>query len=541
MALKRFRLGRGWGRTEPAGSVSGGPAVPGGPGVDRRGLARTGTIGAAVLLVGALTVIVNYFGAKYWERFDWTAEQLYTLSEKTVNLLAEVDRDVEVYVFLDPSDELYTPVRELLQRYEAASPRIDVRLLDPGRDVLEARRLAEEYELTDAAVVFDAGDDQRVVQRPDLVEYDFTGAQFGMQPEIEGFHGEQRFSQAILSLVEETKPRVLFTTGHGERSLDDRGPGGLAAAARILGQDNFEIEEWASLGADEVPEGTDLIVVAGPRTTFLPPELALFSGFLESGGRMLFLLDAAIGGAGGPAAESGLVDWLAGWGVEVGRDVVVDPENQLPTVGAGTFFVNRWPAESPPTRSVRQAGVPMLVSIARSVGGGSAPDGAEVAVLVESSPEAWAERDLASADVARDPEDLGGPLPLGVVVRTRQDGAELEDPFFEEDADLETGAAGDDAGGPSGPEGFRLVVFGDSDWATAQLLEFHSPNAVLLADTLNWLVEREALLGIPPKRPEQVRLTLTPSQLRWLWLLALGILPGLGLLAGAVVYYRRRR
>jgi len=515
-----------------------GDAGPAGPGVDRRGLARGGTLGAAVLLVAALTLIVNYFGGKYWERFDWTAEQLYSLSEKTVNLLAEVDRDVEVYVFLDPSDELYTPVRELLSRYEDASPRVQVRLLDPGRDLIEARRLAEEYELTDAAVVFDSGDDQRVVQRPDLVEYDFTGAQLGMQPEIEGFRGEQRFTQAILSLVEETKPRVLFTTGHGERSLDDRGPRGLAAAARILGEDNFEIEEWASLGEDEVPEGTDLIVVAGPRSTFLPPELELFGGFLEDGGRILFLLDAPVGPEGRGDGDAGLVEWLAGWGVEVGRDVVVDPPNQLPSVGPGTFFVNRWPADVPPTRSVRRGELPVLVSLARSVGPGAPPDGAESLVLLETSPDAWGERDLASDDLARDAGDLSGPVPLGVVVQPRAAAAGPEDPFGDEIP----GDGDEAAGGEPGAEpGFRLVVLGDSDLATQEFLAASQPNAFLLGDTLNWLVEREALLGIPPKRPEQVRLTLTQSQARWLWLLALGILPGLGLLAGAVVYYRRRR
>ena len=64
---------------------------------------------------------------------------------------------------------------------------------------------------------------------------------------------------------------------------------------------------------------------------------------------------------------------------------------------------------------------------------------------------------------------------------------------------------------------------------------------MLLIDTLNWLAERESLLGIPPKEPERVRLTLTGTQMAWTLGLALLILPGLAVIAGVVVWFRRRR
>jgi ABC-type uncharacterized transport system involved in gliding motility auxiliary subunit len=87
----------------------------------------------------------------------------------------------------------------------------------------------------------------------------------------------------------------------------------------------------------------------------------------------------------------------------------------------------------------------------------------------------------------------------------------------------------------------RLVVFGDSDFASDQLLRASEANVVLLIDTLNWLVERESLLGIPPKEPERVRLSLTQSQMTWVYALALLILPGLAVILGVVVWLRRRR
>jgi ABC-type uncharacterized transport system involved in gliding motility auxiliary subunit len=38
-----------------------------------------------------------------------------------------------------------------------------------------------------------------------------------------------------------------------------------------------------------------------------------------------------------------------------------------------------------------------------------------------------------------------------------------------------------------------------------------------------------------------VHLSLSASELRWVYLLSLVVLPGLGVLLGAVVWYRRRR
>jgi ABC-type uncharacterized transport system involved in gliding motility auxiliary subunit len=86
----------------------------------------------------------------------------------------------------------------------------------------------------------------------------------------------------------------------------------------------------------------------------------------------------------------------------------------------------------------------------------------------------------------------------------------------------------------------RLVVIGDSDLATNAQLQ-NVPNATLLANTLNWLVERETLIGIPPKKPEQVRLSLTRSELSRLTWMVLVVLPGLVILTGLTVFLRRRR
>jgi len=91
------------------------------------------------------------------------------------------------------------------------------------------------------------------------------------------------------------------------------------------------------------------------------------------------------------------------------------------------------------------------------------------------------------------------------------------------------------------PKGPRLVVVGDSDFAGNQLLQANFGNSVLLSNSMNWLVDRQQLLSIPPKKTEQVHLSLTQSEIRTVYLLSLLVLPGLGVALGAIVYVKRRR
>ncbi len=492
---------------------------------DRRALVRGGTIGAAVVLLGALLVFANYFSGRYYKRFDWTRTKLYSLSEKSENVLATLDEPVEVYVFLSPQDELYEPVRELLRRYEAATPRVTVKIVDPEKSPLEAEQLVQRFAVTGASIVVVRGDDKRVIDSSELADMDFSGLQMGGQPRMAGFKGEQAVTSAIYQVAEGSKPKVLVTTGHGELRLDDAGPRGLSSAQQLLGADNFEIEEWAPLGKAAVPEGTGLIVIAGPRGTFVEPELELLTTYLTGGGRILVLLDPSVQTE--RFVETGLGPWLAGFGVEVGNDVVVDPGNPLPFFGAETIFANRY-GQHAIVRPLAEAGIPVLFAASRSVRPGSAP-GYTVTQLVETTDEGWGETDLSALDqVERGEADFGGPVPLGAAVESEQaaPAAPAEAP------------GGEPAAAPAKA---RLVVFGDSDFAANRLVQGNAGNSVLLANALNWLVEREALLGIPPKKTEQVRLSMTQGQLRAVMAIAVLGLPGLAVGTGIWVSVRRRR
>jgi len=499
------------------------------------GLAQASLLSAGVLLVAALVGIVNYLGMRYYHRFDWTSSQIYSLSEKTLSILAGLDRDIEVTLFLREDSPLYDSSKELLGRYAAKSPRVRFRTVSVDKNLIEAQRLVDKFQLSDPnVVVFESGTDRRVVKESALADFDYSALQYGGRPELTGFKGEEAFSGAILELVESRKPRVLLTSGHGEASLDEPGAGGLSGVAGLVGKENLELTSWASLGQPDVPAGTDLLVVAGARARFAEPELQAFGRFLDRGGRMLVLLDPELAPGGG-LLETGLESWLDAYGVQVGANIVVDPGATVPLYGAETLFAGA-SGGHPIVRSLEQAGVGVIVALARSVAAGRAPEGAQAQVLLETTAEGWGESDLGNLRaVAKDVKDLSGPVPLAVAVSAPSQ--EAPSAGMEEEELAEASAPKPPVG--EGPA-WRLVVVGDSDFATNSLLAL-SGNPTLLANSFNWLLDRQKLLGIGPKKPDQVRMTLTPGQLSGVTWLVLAGLPALAIAAGIAVHFRRRR
>jgi ABC-type uncharacterized transport system involved in gliding motility auxiliary subunit len=501
-------------------------------------LAKGTVLSAGVLLVFALIALLNYFGMKYYKRFDWTASRQYSLSDKTKSVLAGIpaDKSIDVTLFLPPNLPLHDAAKELLERYAAASPKVKFKAVDADKNLIEAQRLVDKYQLTSLnVVVFESGDDRRVVEDGDLADYDYSGMQFGQAPQMTGFKGEEAFTGAILELVESRKPKVLFTAGHGEASIDEPGATGYSQVRDLLGKENLEITAWTSLGKPEVPDGTDLVVVAGPKAAFVQPELDALGRYLDRGGRLLVLIDPDLSAKPAP---TGLEAWLRERGVDVRDDIVVDPSSTVPLYGAETLFVSS-AGGHPIIESLSQAQYPVIVALARSIAPGTAPAGMEATTLLTTTGEGWGETNLANlGQVAKDDRDSAAPVPVAVAVAAKA--KESEDPHLHEE-DLEVPEpAGETAAAAAEAPQWRLVVLGDSDLATNAVLP-SAGNPTLVANAFNWLLERQKLLGIGPKKPEQVRLSLTPAQLSRITWSVLAGMPLLAVVSGILVWRRRRR
>ena len=103
----------------------------------------------------------------------------------------------------------------------------------------------------------------------------------------------------------------------------------------------------------------------------------------------------------------------------------------------------------------------------------------------------------------------------------------------------ETGAPDDDDEAAAAPPETRLVVIGDSDFATNGVVGIQG-NRDMFLNTINWLAQQEDLISIRAREPEDRRLTLTADQQRRVFVLSLFLVPGIVLGTGVYTWWRRR-
>jgi len=487
------------------------------------------TLAISVALGLGILVLVNYIGSRRYARFDWTTTGRYSLSEKTLNVLRDLKTPVTVTVFMTAGTPLYPEVDELLKRYKAKSPMLTVENLDPERNLARAKTFVEETGVRNLAVVFRAGEKKKIVTEDRIVEYDYSRARMGGEPSVKNFRGEQEFTSALLSVTQAKAPKVLFTSGHGERRFDAaRSREGFSEVAESLKADNCTVEEWATLGAAAAPEGADLLVVAGPRTPFTESERDVLKKYLEAGGRVLFFLDVEFPpGVSSTLSDFGLGPLLASLGLTLDSDVVVDPKNALPMMGAETVFAKSFRSH-PVTKLL--AGMPVVFPLARSVSVAAAPvPGWKAMPLVETSPEGWGETNLKDLEKSgrpqKDDKDIKGPVSLAAAV--------------EADEPRQTVPEGGAKAGNAPKKKARAVVFGDADWASNAGIA-NAANRLLLSSAVNWALERESLVAIPPKNADQVAVTLTRRDMGQVALVVLLLLPLASVAMGIAIWFRRR-
>lgn len=478
------------------------------------------TLAISVVLGLGILVLVNYIGSRRYARFDWTTTGRYSLSDKTVNVLKELKTPVQVTVFMTAGTPLYPEVDELLKRYKAKCAMLTVETLDPTRNPARAKTFVEETGVRNLAVVFRAGDKKKIVTEDRIVEYDYARARMGGEPSVKNFRGEQEFTSAILAVTQGKVPKVLFTSGHGERAFDAaRSREGFSEVAESLKADNCTVEAWASLGAAVVPEGTDLVVVAGPRSPFTEAERDVLKKYLDAGGRALLFLDVEFSpGAGSTLSDFGLAPLLSAMGLTLDSDVVVDPKNALPMMGAETVFAKSYRAH-PVTKLL--TGMPVVFPLARSVSVAQVPaPGWKATVLVETSADGWGETSLKDLEKSgrpqKDDKDVPGPVSLAAAVEQ------------------------DEAPGAAPKKKSRAVVFGDADWASNAGIA-NASNRLLLSSAANWALERESLVAIPPKTADQVAVTLTRRDIGQVAFVVMLLLPLAAIAMGVAIWARRRK
>src|SRR5262249_37685381 len=204
--------------------------------------------------------------------------------------------------------------------------------------------------------------------------------------------------------------------------------------------------------------------------------------YLGAGGKALLLVGPIIDRDVRRFGHIGLEKLLEKWGARLGDNIVVDPEGAHPLEGPSVWASETY-TEHPIVKKLsgRVTFWPQAREV-RAAGSG----GIDAQELVRTSAKGWGESNLAvfrreaplSFDAAT---DVKGPVPIAVACEAK-------------------------------PSGTRLVVVG-----TPMVIENYRLKGDLVRDynvdfalsALAWLGKKEQMVGVGPKQPEHVKLTLT--------------------------------
>jgi ABC-type uncharacterized transport system involved in gliding motility auxiliary subunit len=466
-------------------------------GFTRKAFLYSGNLLLVVVLVLGILVLVNYFLSKHHTRVDLTSAKLHSLSGQSVKVLKSLKKDISVKAFFREGNPGRGTFENLMKIYAYESPRIKYELIDPDKNP----GLVKRYEVTqDGMIVFESGDkDGRI-----------TAA------------SEEDVTNAVIKLTREKKKVICFLEGHGEASVEESGDGGYSTVKGDLEKLGYEVKKQALALAEGFPADCALLVVPGPKKALLPNEIETIGKYVDRGGRVLFMID--------PETDPGLSPLLAGYGVRLRNDLIVDTVSRL--LGGDYFMpvVSEY-EDHEITRGFRYA---TFFPYARSVEASETkPEGATLTVIAKTSPNSWSERRLDQKQVKFD-KDLDGPGPVSLALV-----ATLKAKAVEKSAAAAEGAdAGAAATGAETPEA-RLAVVGDSDFAANRYLGL-SGNANFFLNMVNWLTEEADLISIQPRTSSPRTLQMSPSQGRLLFFVSVILLPLAILVLGVAVWLRRR-
>lgn len=435
-----------------------------------------------VLVVGVLIIlgIINYFGFQYKKTFDLTTEKLYTLSDQTKKTVGGLKTDVDVVRFAKTADPTFNA---LMPEYHSLSSHLKYETVDPE----QKPDIAKDYGATTMGdVIVSSGDRKQAVQNAS-----------------EGNLGEEDITSAILKVTQAEAKNACFITGHGEKSTADTQEHGYSTVSDGLKKEGYDVKDVNLVTSNGVPSDCSLIVDAGPTKPFFPQEVQMVTKYLDGGGKALLMVD--------PGVDPKLDDIFNAWNIKLGDNVVVDVSGIGQLIGAGPAIplVTDY-GDSPITKNMarQMTFFPEARTVDQADKSKTDP---QIVQLLKTSSRSFTTPKLA-AQVKYDPKtDQTGPLTLGVA-----------------------------ASGLGAALNSRLVVIGDSDFASNSGVGGPGDNSDLFFNTIDWLAQQENQISIRPKQATNRQINMTEAQSHVLTWLDLFLIPGLLIISGITVWWRRR-
>lgn len=447
---------------------------------------------AAVLLVGKLPSTIT--------KLDVTANGMFSLSDKTKQLVGGLAGKVDIYLIVQSGNEDETLV-QLLDRYKSLSPNVTVTRIDPVVSPNFLSQYGVDATMQDNSLLVVSGKRSQHVPYSDIFETDYS-SYYATGNVATSFAGESAVTSAIDYVTRDSLPKAYMLTGHGEPSF-------ITSMQSEVKRENIDLAELSFLTEDAVPEDCACLVINSPKADLSAGDKDKIAAYLAGGGRLLLITDYT------QTAMPNLAALMEHYGVTKVDGIVVEGDANHSIRSYYHYLlpdINSHAITTPLRIGNYYVLMPMAQGLVVSDG---LRDTLNVTKLLTTSDRAYSK--LAGANMQsfdREEGDIDGPFALAVAISETVDGGET-----------------------------KIV------WATTSQLMLDDVNDLVagadrdfLLNAFGWMCEREETIAIRAKDMSQAKLTVPTSAAVSLSLALVALLPLLFIAAGiAVVVWRKRR
>lgn len=316
------------------------------------------------LLIGCLIVVLlNILSANLFFRIDLTSDKRHSVSQPTKQLMAGLNEEVEVTIYLDGEMNsgflrLKRSVAELLDELSIYAPEgINYSFTNPtSLPQEEQKRLMQLFAENGISptTIYERNRDGKSVQRllfPWLrISYGDKQQWVSLLKNIKGNSGEEnlnisieslefQLTDAIRLLTQKEIQKIAFIEGHGE--LSDYNTWDISLALSRY----FQIDRGV-LGTDaSVLDDYKAIIIAAPTQPFSENDKYIIDQYIMRGGRVLWLIDgvrldenslSTTGMSPTIPMDVNLTDMLFRYGVRVNPMIVQDQQCLLVPVNVAS-------------------------------------------------------------------------------------------------------------------------------------------------------------------------------------------------------------
>lgn len=477
---------------------------------------RLRTAGHVALQTALMLVVffqLNYLGCRRYQTVDLSQNRRFTLSETSRGVLGGLGSEVRLVMAFLETTEFHSDVKGLLSEFDrVGGDLVHAEYLDLSRSRARISELRDQHQLQfsrDQVVILAEDGRLKTIGAEEMVAREAGSGR------IVEFRGEEVIASALLEVTEQRQRKIYLVTG--DRRADQLAP--IAGQVQQLAKaQNARLESLVLENVQAVPEDADALFFAGNSEDLSPREIDMVTRYWEErqGGLVLFLdpeadtpnLDSLLREHGVVPRDDRILSVLSIPGLEAQKSTDV-PVALMPGDG---------PTRELPALSTRLLGRTQSLGVLQE-------DELLLAENIRAMPLMivaggfWGETDYRAEEASYDPDrDHGRPDPLFAA------------------ASVEKGIPGD----PGLEQGSsRLVVVGNPDVispddATSKV------GADFTMAAINWVMNREQLMGITPRQPTSYTLDISSADFGLLQSLLIFLMPLVALVLGAFVWMRRR-